>query len=191
MPEADIRELMQHFLFNVFTIQNRAELGRTGTTDMLKTEMLLHSQFVLGYDSYRDNNNYIRHNSLKFTTKRWTLTSPEFENDYLDQTPNPNYISEPYFWQLNVTRDGGETFKFETYRMVFGIYYFLSEDKVEQFKNLSSITEVIAIIEGVASLVLMFVAIVPSYINQKQLEAKTIRHCFFDVDEKVEINSDS
>jgi hypothetical protein len=73
--------------------------------------------------------------------------------------------------------------------MVFGIYFFLSEDKVEQFKNLSNISEVIAIIEGVAGLAILIVSVLPTYINQKQLEAKTIRYCYFDVDTNQKITN--
>jgi hypothetical protein len=96
-------------------------------------------------------------------------------------TDNPVWIADPYKWELNTTRDNGETFEIEIHRMIFGIYFFLNEDKVERIKNLSNITEVIAIMEGLASLLFLFVQILPLYINQKQLEAKTIRHVFFDV----------
>jgi hypothetical protein len=73
--------------------------------------------------------------------------------------------AETWYWELNTTRDGGETFKMETHRTAFGVYFFLNEDKVERIKNLTNITEVIAIMEGVASLLFLFVAIVPTYIN--------------------------
>jgi hypothetical protein len=59
---------------------------------------------------------------------------------------------------------------------------------VERIKILSVITDVIAIVEGLASLLFLFVSVVPHYINEKQLEAKTIRHCFFDVNENAKIN---
>ena len=188
--EAQIRELMSHFLFNVHIIQQRTQLGRTGTTDMLQTQMIFHSQFVLEYDKYRDNNNYVRPNSLQFTINRWSLDPEEFQDSFLDSVASPPWVADdPYIWRLNVTRDGGSTFKFETYRMVFGVYFFLSEDKVEQFKNLSNISEVIAIIEGVAGLAILFVSILPTYINQKQLEAKTIRYCYFDVDTNQKVKN--
>lgn len=73
--------------------------------------------------------------------------------------------------------------------MVFGIYFFLAEDKVEQFKNLSNISGIIAIIEGVASLSILIISILPTYINQKQLEAKTIRYSYFDVDTDQKVKS--
>ena len=57
---------MTHFMINVLVIQKRAELGRSGTVDMMKTQFLFHSQFVLDYDRYRDNNNYVRHNMFQF-----------------------------------------------------------------------------------------------------------------------------
>ena len=68
--------------------------------------------------------------------------------------------------------------------MIFGCYFFLSENKVLQFKILANITEVIAIMEGVAALLFFFIRLVPRYYNSKQLEAKSIRHFFFDVHEE-------
>jgi hypothetical protein len=75
--------------------------------------------------------------------------------------------------------------------MIFGAYFFLSEDKVERFKILTNITEVIAIIEGVAALLFMVIKIIPSYINEKQMEAKTIRNCYYDVDDSKDMKSNT
>jgi len=144
--------------------------------------MTFHSQFLLGFETYRDNNNFIRHNSLEFTIDRWSLAPESFTNQFLDFEPYPNWMGEKLPWPLNTTRDGGITWEVEDYQMIFGAYFFLSEDKVERFKILSNITEVIAIIEGVAALLIMFVKIIPSYINAKQMEAKSIRNTYFDVD---------
>lgn len=106
--EAEIKELMSNLLFNVHILQQRTEMDKTGTTDMLKTQMIFHSQFVLGYDSYRDNNNYIRPNSLMFTIDRWSLAPQQFEDKFLDQVAYPTWVADdPYIWRLNVTRDGG------------------------------------------------------------------------------------
>lgn len=70
----------------------------------------------------------------------------------------------------------------ERYDMIFGAYFFLSEDRVEQFKNLLNISDVITTFEGVASLIFVLIHVLPTYINHKQLEAKIIRSCYFDVD---------
>ena len=70
-------------------------------------------------------------------------------------------------WQLNTTRDGGLTWKVEDQLYVFGAYFFLSEDKVENFKILSNIADVIAIMEGVSGLALLFLAILPRFVNRK------------------------
>ena len=155
---------------------------------MLDTAMQFHSQFILYYEQYRDNNNFIRHNQFTYTIDRWTLAPEQYEAEFLDYTPYPTWIGDTFHWPLNSTRDGGLTWKVEEFHMVFGVYFFLSEDKVEQHKILANITEVIAIMEGVASLLFMFVAVIPKCINRKQLEAKTIRNCYFDIDNTVIIN---
>ena len=183
--ETEIREFMKYHTYNLYILQQRAELGRVNSTDMLKTQFLFHSQFLLDYEKYRDNNNFIRHNSLKFTTNRWSLAPQEFDQEFLDYTAFPTWVGDNFRWPLNTSRDGGKTWTVERYTMVFGAYFFLSEDKVEQYKMVSNISEVIAIIEGVASLIFMFAQVIPRCINRKQLEAKTIRHCYFDVDEKA------
>jgi len=157
--------MTKHFYWNVFTLQQKATLEKTGTTEMLKTVMLFHSQFELDYFKYRDNNNYIRHNLLQFTTSRWNLAPTEYRNEFLDFTFSPVWIGETFMWELNTTRDFGESWNTEIHRMIFGVYFFLNEDKVERFKNLSNVAEMIAILEGLASLLFLFIAIVPRYIN--------------------------
>lgn len=158
---------MPYHYINIFVLEQRPEFDRTGVTNMLKSQMTFHSQFTLNFDQYRDNNNFIRFNSLKFTTNRWTLAPQEITQYFLDYTAYPNWIGDKFPWVLNSTRDGGLTWKVENFQMLFGVYFFLSEDKVERFKILSNISEVIAIIEGVAGLALLFIAIIPRYINRK------------------------
>lgn len=143
---------------------------------------MFHSQFLLNYDQYRDNNNFVRYNTLKFTINRWSLAPAEFVNEYLDMVAYPNWVGERVSMTINCSRDGGSSWKNEELQLLFGIYFFLSDDRVEHYKILANITEVIAIIEGVASLLFMFIKIIPQYINYKQIEAKTIRNCYFDVD---------
>ena len=77
----------------------------------------------------------------------------------------PIWEGVPWVWPLNSTRDGGVTWKREPFVMIFGTYFFLSEDKVERFKILANITEVIAIMEGVASLLFLFIEIFPKWVN--------------------------
>ena len=108
--------------------------------------------------------------------------------EFLDYVPSPTWVGSTWIWDLNTTRNGGDSFEIEVHRMVFGVYFFLSEDKVESFKNLANIKDVIAIMEGLASLVIMFMAVVPTYINSKQLEAKTIRYCYYDIERNLRIN---
>jgi hypothetical protein len=121
----------------------------------------------LNYNRYRDNNNFVRHNSLKFTINRWSLAAEEYENEYLDYTVLPNWIGDKFTWPMNSTRDGGLTWLTEDFEMVFGVYFFLSEDKVEQFKFVANIAEVITTMEGVAGLIFMFISIVPHWVNRK------------------------
>ena len=54
---------------------------------------------------------------------------------------------------MNTTRDGGKTFEVEPHEMIFGIYFFLSTDKVERFKLVSNISNVIAIMGGLVGLI--------------------------------------
>ena len=45
--------------------------------------------------------------------------------------------------------------------MIFGAYFFLSENKVMQYKILANIAEVITIMEGVGALLYFFILIIP------------------------------
>ena len=69
--------------------------------------------------------------------------------------------------------------------MVFGLNFFLSEDKVEVFKILCNVADIIPAFWGVASLFFLCMSIIPNCVNRRQLEAKTIRNCYFDIDDKA------
>ena len=75
----------------------------------------------------------MRHNNLEFSISRWSLAPPTYENQFLDFVSFPDWDSEKVDWPLNSSRDGGKTWKTENFKMIFGAYFFLSEDKVEQF----------------------------------------------------------
>ena len=150
-------------------------LDRQKTADLLEMQQLFHSQFQLSLDKYRDNNNFIRHNSLKFNIDRWSLSPQEYVQEFLDYVAFPPWIGPSYYWTIRVSRDGGKTDKEEQHLMLFGCYFFLSDDKVEQFKLVSKITEIIAIMSGLTTLLFHASRIVVKAINRKQLEAKAIR----------------
>jgi len=68
---------------------------------------------------------------------------------------------------MKTSYDQGKTWEIEQYKMVFGAYFFLSEDKVERFKILANISEIVTILEGVAALIFIAIRYLPSYINAK------------------------
>lgn len=115
----------------------------------------------------------------------------QYEEAFLDYQAYPTWIGDTFHWPLNSTRDGGHSWEVEQFHMVFGVYFFLFEDKVEQTKMVANISVVIAIMEGVASLLFLFVAIIPHCVNRKQLEAKTIRNCYFEIDVAAKENQNS
>lgn len=155
--DPEIVDFTDHFIMNLFVLQQRAELSRHETTDMLKTQLLFHSQQLLYADKYRDNNNFVRHNKLQFTLNRWSLAPKEYVNQFLDFEAYPTWIGNTLLRFMNTTRDKGQTWKVERYDMIFGAYFFLSEDRVERFKNLSAISDVITTLEGVSGLIFLLI----------------------------------
>lgn len=140
-------------MFNIHVLQKRPMLNKQGTTKLLEPQQLFHSQFALNVDKYRDNNNFIRLNTLKFNIDRWSLSPQEYVQEFLDYVAFPPWIGTSSPWTMLVSRDGGKTEKIEKHLMLFGCYFFLSEDKVEIFKLVSTITEIIAIMSGLMILV--------------------------------------
>ena len=102
--------------------------------------------------------------------------------EYLDFDKHPMWIGSIATKTYNTTWDGGSTWTEENYKMVFGCYFFLSESKVIQTKNLANIVDVIVNLEGIAALVFLLMRKLPKMVNAKQLEAKSIRTLFFDCD---------
>ena len=137
---------------------------------------------MLQTNKYRDNNNFLRHNTLEFTVDRWNLAPTSYEQTFLDMTSTPVWEGTELKQSYNASRDGGVTWQNEDFGFIFGTFFFLSEEKVQIYKTVANITEVIAIVEGVLGLLMILVQIIPMKFNTKQMEAKTIRNCYHNVD---------
>ena len=70
--EAHIQEFLQNTRFTQFMTSYVAELGNQKTYDQnpIKPNDEFHSQYVLSFDKYRDNNNFLRINKVETKDSR-------------------------------------------------------------------------------------------------------------------------
>ena len=79
---------------------------------------------------YRDNNNFIKHTELEYTTTRWSLVPETYKLEFLEFDKHPIWIGQPYIQNYNASWDGGKTWESQEFNMIFGCYFFVSESKV-------------------------------------------------------------
>ena len=96
------------------------------------TQESFHSQFQLNLDQYRDNNNFIRMNKMTTNDNRLTVWKPSKVQYFLDYTMGPIWIGQSMYNSTNtISWDGGETYNEEHRSILFGAFFFFSNDKVE------------------------------------------------------------
>ena len=88
-----------------------------------------HSQFKLSMDEYRDNNNFLRHNLVTTNDFRlpWQFKTETFK--FLDVQSRPFWIGQVRELSYNISYDLGETFKPSKERIVFGTFFFVSNER--------------------------------------------------------------
>ena len=84
---------------------------------------------------------------------------------------------------MNVTWDQGKTYRTEQHNLLFGAYFFLSEERQEHQKVVYGVKNIIAVVGSLTNLSFQIIRFIMRFYNRKQLEAKFIRACYFDVNE--------
>ena len=136
----------------------------------------------MSIDKYRDNNNFLRPNAVETNDDRLNILAKPNQYQFIDYTVNPTWIGSSEYWILNATRGDPKdntTFKNETQLLLFGSYFFLSEESVKHSRTAENIMQVVGDFGGVLEIFLFGFIVFGNYVNQKQLLAKSIRSIYF------------
>ena len=92
----------------------------------------------------------------------------EVVEKYLDFVSMPAWTSRSvYNRNINTTEDKGKTWKPEDHAFIYSADFYPSQDTVDTVLSLSNISDVLAKLYGVVSILILFISAVPSYINRK------------------------
>lgn len=93
-------------MFSFYVLEDFIEFGAIGKTPY-KTINTFHSQFVLDYDLYKDNNNYVKFNRAYTTETKNPITAEIVEYSFLNHYAKPDWTGNRFKWTENITDDGG------------------------------------------------------------------------------------
>ena len=101
----------------------------------MTSQNIFHAQFTLDLKHYRDNNNFLRINEVETNDNRLNILAQPKEYEFIDYKINPTWMGSSEYWTMNVTRDNGKTFKVEKQLLLFGSYFFMSEERVRHSRT--------------------------------------------------------
>ena len=131
---------------------------------------------MLSTRTYRDNNNFMRINTgVNYNERFWTkLGSHKYR--FLDYIQKPSFQGVAYNHNRVYSADKGKTWKKESKVQLFGAYFFLSEDIVNNGMTLYTIKDLISDFGGLYyTFVIAFFYSIGSNINHNLNMGKLIR----------------
>ena len=91
-----------------------------------------HSQFELGARTYRDNNNFLRHNLVETRDNRYNFLETETMYDFMDIIKGQHWTkTKSELKRASYVSRDFENFQEEQLNIIFGSYFFYSTEKVE------------------------------------------------------------
>ena len=90
---------------------------------------IFHSQFQPNLNKYIDNNNFFRINTIHIDRNLFWPFAPPQADRFINIEPDPVWTGNPYLLKAQVSYDNGQTFKEEVGQLLWGAYFFLSDDR--------------------------------------------------------------
>ena len=87
-----------------------------------------------------------------------------------------------------MTTDGGKTWEMKTDKIIFGTYFFLSNDYVHHHRNVYNIINLLAEFGGVWGLVFGIYSVIGKTINRNMIIAKFVKELYFFMDPDLSKN---
>jgi hypothetical protein len=84
---------------------------------------------------------------------------------FLNTIQNPFWQSSKYIEKETVSLDGGITFIETTDELILGIYFFVHDYRIENYRNIYNLLQVITEIGGLATSLLVFVGAIGTIYN--------------------------
>jgi hypothetical protein len=176
----DQKAFFSKFHFTLYTLVGRAEHHKDPNRESVTTKSIFHSQFMLNLDQYRDNNNFMRINTVEVQKNRWLgtfLAARVYK--FLDYTINPVWIGFSNDWTQFVSRNGID-FKPENQKMIFGSYFFLSDETILHTMKAYDVLSILSDFGGIVEIFIFIFSTFCFRYNAQNLLIKSIRAVYFE-----------
>ena len=112
-----------------------------------------------------DTNNYIRHNTIETKDQRFEFYKPYQHFEFIDVLQSSPWEISNYSTHIcNATYDG-KTYGLQEFRLMYGSYYFLSEERVVHQRIAYNILDLLSEVGGLVSSVFRTLKIIGTFIN--------------------------
>ena len=105
---------------------------------------MFHSQFKINTKSYVDNNNFMRLNVVRIQDQRYQFLKRYHYVEFFDITQSPQWISDEPFEYTNSISLDGINYKKVYQKMLYGSFFFLSEDMVHHNKDVQTLLDILS-----------------------------------------------
>lgn len=129
------------FMYTVYTMQSIAHLEKDLNAKPIKTVSTLHSQFMLKYNTYRDQNTFLKVTTVELDDNRWSVFDDQITFKYIDVSKNEVWMATANYWQTpNATFDLGKTWiENQEDQTMVGLYFFMSEYKTTRSRHVQTV----------------------------------------------------
>lgn len=133
----------------------------------------------MNLNNYRDNNNFVMVNRAHINKNIYLGSAFRKDRTFYSVIVSPPWIGQSIKTDLLVSRDEGKNFEIETVQMLFGSYYFLSENMI--VLNYTSFTtiDLLSDIGGLFEIFYMTLWIFLAPFNNTKFFNKAIRAVYF------------
>lgn len=175
--DEEIERGLNQVYFTFYTIQEREvfvvpEQGEYTNHSHILTKDIFHSQFQLGLDKYIDNNNFFRIHSMRIKDHRFKVWTRPMTTTFLDFVKDPVWTGIKKTNHRNTTFDGVNYYPDYEYQILFGSYFFLSDDRVDHLLEAYNIVMILASLGGLSSLVFKRFKGFAAYYNKNYIMAE-------------------
>lgn len=85
--------------------------------------------------------------------------------DFLDLDLGPVWISTSYIEHHNTSTDGGLTYFWDDNQLIYGTFFFLSEQKVDHKRNLYNFVDLLSELGGIFTTIYGVLNLMGNYMN--------------------------
>lgn len=159
--------MLESLQFTIYVVQDQAELSTLGKEDLypLTTLNVFHSQFQLKFTEYRDVNNFLRVNNVVTHDDRIMVWRSNKLYQFIDFVQTNPWTSNSEFRKIRRVSYDKLYFEQKHIRLLYGAYFFLSEEKIDHQRFRYNIVNLASNVGGLFSVIFGTVGILVMFIN--------------------------